>query len=467
MAKTRKQRKHLLALFSHKRKQTRRGEQYGGESLNQDLLKAIRNKNARRVEMLINRGANPNTMIDGSRSPLIFAVAAKSPEVVRVLVRAGANLNYEMPANGPTALRLAVGMEQKEIVELLCEAGAAVNAANQDGNAALHMAVEDKKFDLVHILVKHGADVMQQGDPVKNPVTHLITMGEEDLAIELMQSPTFPMDDYRAHSNAVVAIAFNCKKVLEFLLKKRPAILNQTSDAANGFTLLNIAAKSKREDILRMLLSKGADQFIDNYYGFLPVDYVTGTQLEKLFDVEAEVKTTKSRGVTDQCFDPYMVMDEDITADMAVLHVYTPEKRKVTTSICVGEEAFEAFFKGKDNLAYRCKPHVPKTAIMIPPNNVDHSLIRKVAANVVVYMYESEARKIKMGKQYVLKPIKETVGRLASRNVVLGGSVVSDAHCQHELSDPMYEVLEYRPATSSSAVSASSKTPKKEDKQTA
>jgi len=460
MAKTRKQRKHLLALFSQKRKQisTRRTHK-GGESLNQDLLKAVRNKNARRVEMLINRGANPNTLIDGSRSPLILAVVSKSPAVVKVLIRAGANLNYEMPANGTTALRLAAGLAQKEIVELLCEAGAAINAANKYGNAAIHIAIENKEFDIVRILAKHRADVMQTGDPVKNPVTHLITMGEEDLAIELMQSPTFPMDDYRAHSNAIVAIAFNCKKVLEYVLNKRPEIINQTSDAANGFTLLNIAAaKSKQEDILRMLLSKGANQFIDNYYGLLPVDYLTGTDMEKLFEVKADAKTTKSRGVTTQCFDPYMVMNDDITADMAVLHVYDPEKRKVTTSICVGEDAFEAFFKGKDNLAYRCKPHVPKTAIMIPPNNVEHVPLRKIAANVVVYMYESEARKVQMGHQYILKPIMETVGRLASRNVVLGGSVVSDAHCQNEIKDPMYEVLEYRPTSES--FSKSPRTPK-------
>ena len=240
MAKTRKQRKHLLALFSQKRKQistrrTRRTHR-GGESLNQDLLKAVRNKNARRVEMLINRGANPNTLIDGSRSPLILAVVSKSPAVVKVLIRAGANLNYEMPANGPTALRLAAGLAQKEIVELLCEAGAAINAANKDGHAAIHIAIENKEFDIVRILAKHRADVMQTGDPVKNPVTHLITMGEEDLAIELMQSPTFPMDDYRAHSNAIVAIAFNCKKVLEYVLNKRPEIINQTSDAANGLS---------------------------------------------------------------------------------------------------------------------------------------------------------------------------------------------------------------------------------------
>ena len=45
-----------------------------------------------------------------------------------------------------------------------------------------------------------------------------------------------------------------------------------------------------------------------------------------------------------------------------------------------------------------------------------------------IYVKDSEAQQLEIGQGYVLKPV-EPIGRIASKSVVDGGSVVSATHC--------------------------------------
>ena len=92
------------------------------------------------VRVLIRAGADVNQAVSASMrgsaagmSPLILAVNIRSEEMVRLLIEAGANVNYQVPAPikrsavGISPLILAVNNRSAEIVRLLIEAGADVN----------------------------------------------------------------------------------------------------------------------------------------------------------------------------------------------------------------------------------------------------------------------------------------------------------------------------------------------------
>jgi uncharacterized protein len=83
-----------------------------------------------------------------------------SPEVVRLLVERGADVNA-VARNAQirtTALQAAAASSDNESARLLVEAGADVNVAQPGGFTALHAAAANGNEELVRLLLEHGAD---------------------------------------------------------------------------------------------------------------------------------------------------------------------------------------------------------------------------------------------------------------------------------------------------------------------
>jgi ankyrin repeat protein len=120
------------------------------------------------AELLLDRGADPDT------GALHFAAGGARLELVRLLLKAGSNPNRRDPATGRTPLHAAVAAapadDAPEIVRVLLAAGADVNATTHDGATALDMshvaAARHRRNDagratghddLAELLVSHGA----------------------------------------------------------------------------------------------------------------------------------------------------------------------------------------------------------------------------------------------------------------------------------------------------------------------
>jgi ankyrin repeat protein len=104
----------------------------------------------------------------GGSTPLLFAARAGDAESVRLLLRAGADVNDAM-ADGLTALTLAAYSGHGNVAAALLEGGADPNTATI-GFAALHAAVLRSDVDLVRALLSLGAmpdAVITKGTPVR------------------------------------------------------------------------------------------------------------------------------------------------------------------------------------------------------------------------------------------------------------------------------------------------------------
>ena len=106
--------------------------------------------------LLLDHGADPNIPSQNGTTPLM---AARSPEVVWVLVAKGARVNARSK-RGETALAAAAGRGDDDSVKLLLSKGAEVNAADYRGYTPLmHAAQYDRDaVDVVRLLLAYGAN---------------------------------------------------------------------------------------------------------------------------------------------------------------------------------------------------------------------------------------------------------------------------------------------------------------------
>ena len=106
--------------------------------------------------MLLDAGAKPDEGASGL-TPLQFAASAGNVEMIRFLVKRGANVNYGAKTGGQTALLSAIYGAHPEAVEALIELKADVNSKTKDGDTPLKAAMKGDQEDMVKILKAAGA----------------------------------------------------------------------------------------------------------------------------------------------------------------------------------------------------------------------------------------------------------------------------------------------------------------------
>ncbi len=80
-------------------------------------------------------------------------------EVVKLLLRHGANVNYHEPSSNRTALMEACHNSHTAIVTVLLDHGPCLDAVRIDGSSCLHIAAEVGNVDIVAALIKAGANL--------------------------------------------------------------------------------------------------------------------------------------------------------------------------------------------------------------------------------------------------------------------------------------------------------------------
>lgn len=137
------------------------------------LMAAAAGGDAKSVQLLINRGANPNALpafseegfvFGGGRSALMWAAFRGDAAIMKLLVDAGAAVNAEGGLGTP--LSQAAWADRTAAAHWLIEHGANVNqVSHMDGYTPLHWAASTESSDarLVKLLLRHGANPNAEG----------------------------------------------------------------------------------------------------------------------------------------------------------------------------------------------------------------------------------------------------------------------------------------------------------------
>src|SRR5689334_917299 len=121
-----------------------------------DLVKAVSAGDIAEVKRLLAKGLSPNQLPpDGTDTAVWAALYARRPEVIRVLAEAGADLDAGYP---DTPLEVASGWGHVELIRALIEGGADVNCPTVSGHTPLRAALGKGHTDAVLALLEGGAD---------------------------------------------------------------------------------------------------------------------------------------------------------------------------------------------------------------------------------------------------------------------------------------------------------------------
>ena len=208
---------------------------------------------------LIDAGANVNTAGDYGETPLTLALANGNAVLSARLLKAGADPKAQR-WNGETTLMIAAGAGSMEEVKLLLDAGLDVNTQEHEkGQSALMWAAAEGHPEVVDLLIRRGANVNAAS---KKGFTPLIfaTMKNDSASIpQLIRAgadPNYALPDEDKTKMLVVAGAYHSTEAAIALLDggANPNVADRT-----GKTPLHMAAQGGYLDLVKKLISKGAD----------------------------------------------------------------------------------------------------------------------------------------------------------------------------------------------------------------
>ncbi|HEY7156417.1 MAG TPA: ankyrin repeat domain-containing protein [Gemmataceae bacterium] len=185
------------------------------------------------ARLLLKRKADVEKSLPcGGDQPLHLAVQTGDARLVKLLLAHKANVNGEASA---MPLHFAVVKGNSAIVELLLEAGAAVEATDEEGRTPLHIAAKLGRADVARVLLKHKADVSAR---VRGNGKYI---GCQPLHLAVLEGHIAVMEVLMAHKADIRAGT------------------GTDAEASDYRNSLDLAAEAGHVEAVRCLLKHGAD----------------------------------------------------------------------------------------------------------------------------------------------------------------------------------------------------------------
>lgn len=223
------------------------------------------------VRFLIEHGADVNAVNEYNHSAIFWACWFASVQTVRFLINAGADVNVQHDNSGNTPLHIAHQRDEGnlEICKLLIEAGANVNAVNEDGYTPLLKALEDDEdfypeeiAEYVKLMIEAGSDVNAVNNEGSSPL-HKVW---ETKSCQLLLEAGANVNAIDGEGNTPLHKALWMENPPEIII-----------------------------EICKLLIDAGADMYVENDNGDTPYDIATSD--DDLSDIAELMRQKKAAEV--------------------------------------------------------------------------------------------------------------------------------------------------------------------------
>jgi len=265
----------------------------GGENFSSPLHAAVELGHRRLVRLLLDSGAAVNPTDQLGRTPAVRAMQKNQMGIAKTLVAAGAQINLHLAAYlgdvattkrhieagadvnlrddlDHTALHYAARQGQSEAAELLITNGADVQAINEYGYAPLHLAINH--VEVMRVLLDHGANLNAGDWSGETALEKAIVRGDKEV-VSLLLARGADIDLHMAahigHLDKVKELLANGADINLRLSRIDPSMLEELSaiyrdtppkqGKPRGDTPLHRAVRGGHADVVEFLAATGAD----------------------------------------------------------------------------------------------------------------------------------------------------------------------------------------------------------------
>ncbi|RGP76883.1 ankyrin repeat [Fusarium longipes] len=275
------------------------------------LIWAVERKDIGLVQELIDHGADVNLPDRDDWTCLSLAAGLFIPDILHLLLRNGADVNYQSGQFGRTALHwaassediqaaqilitkgcdvdarttdgscplhLAAGIGNVEVIQVLLDANASIHIVEDDGWSPLHIACNGGHMDAAQLLIDRGANMSLTSKEGLTPLLTAALAGQAEMvmltqAIQFSEQLLVSGADIDATnkfgSNVMTyAVIANSVVTAQILLEHGANIENRERD---GTTPLISAIERNAIEMVSFLLDHGANVEVPNYSGGRPL----------------------------------------------------------------------------------------------------------------------------------------------------------------------------------------------------
>ena len=271
----------------------------GDPRFNQSPLShAAEHGHERVVQMLLDEGAEPNSVDRRKRTPLMWAVLNEHRAVAEKLLERGADVHESDHAEW-TALHFAVRNRSTPVANLLLDMGADVSATIKGGFTTLHLAVFYEAPALIRLLVRKGASMSSRNSSETTPLEYAVRYKDVfivELLLDLGASFSTPFPP--AWTAIHEAIGREDESLIRLLVRRcSDAFVGQ-----HGWTRLHLAALSGDSSSVREQLEQGIDRNAKDRNGLTPLHWAAARSHENvvklLLQMDAEIHAKDNQGMT-------------------------------------------------------------------------------------------------------------------------------------------------------------------------
>jgi len=227
------------------------------------------------VKFLIEAGADVNLALESGTTPVALAVTHNHLPELKLLLAAGADPNIKNNNNGWTPIHWAVNDKKEqphdasEMVQLLIDAGARLDAQTNSGTTPVKLAVTNNRLNELHILLNANADIDTANSDGWTPLLDAADENKIEM-VKLLIKAGADVNYVRKSGWGAIHRLVNSQEHQHFDGSEIIALLinagvNIEQRTRGGDTPLSLAASNDRINELRLLLANNAEvNSVDN-----------------------------------------------------------------------------------------------------------------------------------------------------------------------------------------------------------